>query len=281
MEANMVVRAQHAEEQLSRALERERLLRQQLELHALSDESLHSRLGLNLSTLDEHVAKTKAALQERDRAVIRAERLTAQLEEQNKALKSKLESANQKLDDAAEAERSYRIKLKSALESAKHVERDKAALRDALGQSMQEEREALMKTHKDAQEGLAAELEALRQDKQRVDDELQAAKDTAAFKDTDLLQGELAKIGKELEEKQAAEALLRREAQMQQTKLKKSTEQVKALEAELAEARQLWCKNAAELSEAKEHELESASRCEALQVRSKVKLSMKIRENEY
>ena len=277
----MVVRAQHAEEQLSRALERERLLRQQLELHALSDESLHSKLGLNLSTLDEHVAKTKAALQERDRAVIRAERLAAQLEEQNKALKSKLESANQKLDDAAEAERSYRTKLKSAWESAKNFERDKADLRDALGQSMQEEREALMKNHKDAQEGLAAELEALRQDKRRVDDELQAAKDTAAFKDTDFLQGELARIGKELEEQQAAEALLRREAQMQQTKLKKSMEQVKALEAELAEARQLSCRNAAELSEAKEHDLESASRCEALQVRSRVQFSMKMRENEY
>lgn len=261
----MVARVQRAEEQLSRAMERERLLRHQLELNAFSDESLQSKLGLNLSSLDQQVAKMKDVLQERERAVKRAERLAAQLEEQNKTLKSKLEIVNQKLDDAAEVERSYRIKLKDALESAKNVEEDKAALRASLGQSMQSERDALIKEHTLIQDSLTAQLEALRQDKQRMEEELLVARDTEAFKSTDFLKIELSKIAKELEEKQEAEALLRRDAQMQQAKLKKSAEQVKTLETELEEARQLLSANAAEITKAKEQDQASTSRCELLQ----------------
>ena len=261
----MVVRAQRAEEQLSRAMERERVLRQELERQAQSDESLHGKLGFNLSTLDQQVAKMKEALQERSRAVSRADRLAAQLEQQNQKLKSQLESTNQKLDAAAEAECAYRIKLKQALESAKNVELDKAALREALGKSMQEERAVLIREHTEKEKRLTLQLEQLRQDKQLADEELQSAKDTAAFKETNCLQDELSRMTKELKERESAEALVRREAQLQQTKLKKSSDQVKVLESQLHEVQQLWSKNAIELSEAKQREEASASRCKALQ----------------
>jgi hypothetical protein len=123
VESRLLGRAQRAEEQLARALERERLLQQKLDAHARSDESLQKRLDLNLTVLDQKVADMRETLNERDRAILRSERIVAQLEQQNRSLKQQLEIANQKLDEHAELERQHRLKMKEALDKVKNADK--------------------------------------------------------------------------------------------------------------------------------------------------------------
>lgn len=123
LENKLIGRCQRAEGQLARALEREQLLRQKLDAYAHSDQSLHKRLDINLAVLDQKVADMRETLSERDRATARSERIVAQLEQQNGALKQQLEIANQKLDDHAELERQHRLKMKDALEKVKNADK--------------------------------------------------------------------------------------------------------------------------------------------------------------
>ena len=62
----------------------------------------------------------------------------------------------------------------------------------ALGQSAHEERQALLAEPQQAQAGLRDQLELEQthhaEEKKRLEEELQAVKDTAAFSDADLLQ---------------------------------------------------------------------------------------------
>jgi chromosome segregation ATPase len=123
LENKLIGRCQRAEEQLARALEREQLLRQKLDAHAHSDQSLHKRLDINLAVLDQKVADMRETLSEKDRAISVSQRIVAQLEQQNGALKQQLEIANQKLDDHAELERQHRLKMKEALEKVKNADK--------------------------------------------------------------------------------------------------------------------------------------------------------------
>lgn len=192
LEQKYVARAHRAEEQLQRSQERERSLRLQLDANRNSGVSLHTKLDLNLTTLDQRVAEMKETLLERDRAITRADRMVARLEQQNTALKKQLEHANEQLDERAEVERDLRLKLKSALERVKNVDEDKEALCTALGMSTQEEREMLLKEKHEIEARMVSEREMLEErvakekeemDKivQKLQEELQGVMDTAAF----------------------------------------------------------------------------------------------------
>ena len=123
LENKLIGRCQRAEEQLARALEREQLLRQKIDEQTHSDQSLHKRLDINLAVLDQKVAGMRDTLSEKDRTIAHSQRIVAQLEQQNGALKQQLEIANQKLDDHAELERQHRLKMKEALEKVKNADK--------------------------------------------------------------------------------------------------------------------------------------------------------------
>ena len=65
----------------------------------------------------------RETLNERDSAILRSERIVAQLEQQNRSLKQQLEIANQKLDEHAELERQHRLKMKEALDKVKNADK--------------------------------------------------------------------------------------------------------------------------------------------------------------
>jgi chromosome segregation ATPase len=123
LENKLIVRCQRTEEQLARALEREQLLRQKIDEQTHSDQSLHKRLDINLAVLDQKVAGMRDTLSEKDRTIAHSQRIVAQLEQQNGALKQQLEIANQKLDDHAELERQHRLKMKETLEKVKNADK--------------------------------------------------------------------------------------------------------------------------------------------------------------
>lgn len=254
MEDMLVARAQRAEEKLLRALEREQALRMELESQAAADRALHRRLDLNVGGLDKNVAELKARLAERERGLSRAERLAERLEQQNATLKAQLEAANQKLDDHAELERMHRRKMQEMLVQVQNVDQDKAELQKTLNLAFAKEREGLQQERDALKENLTTQLTL-------KEEELQAAQDTVAFADATLLQGELDKATKRLEEMESTESLLRREVQQRNMQLKHNAQQMKDLEGQVEEVRQIWQKNLSELNEAKLH----VSRCDDLQ----------------
>jgi hypothetical protein len=65
---------------------------------------------------------------------------------------------------------------------------DKADLQAVLEHSAFEERQVLLGEAKQTQAALRAQLAQHAEEKQRLEEELQAVKDTAAFSDADMLQ---------------------------------------------------------------------------------------------